>query len=114
MSKYKLEKYSVKELQQIIKAAERLIKKNEAAEKAKLKKELAALAAKKGYSIEELMGGSPKVKTPAKPKAKAPRRKVAPKYRDPKSGQTWTGRGRKPKWVADIIEAGGKIEDYTI
>ena len=27
--------------------------------------------------------------------------KVAAKYRDPKSGATWTGRGRAPAWIAD-------------
>ncbi len=25
--------------------------------------------------------------------------KVAPKYRDPATGATWTGRGRTPKWM---------------
>lgn len=25
--------------------------------------------------------------------------KVAAKYRDPATGQTWTGRGRTPKWM---------------
>ena len=24
---------------------------------------------------------------------------VAPKYRDPSTGQTWTGRGKAPKWI---------------
>ncbi|AXV76124.1 MULTISPECIES: H-NS family nucleoid-associated regulatory protein [Ralstonia solanacearum species complex] len=24
---------------------------------------------------------------------------VAPKYRDPKAGATWTGRGRAPAWI---------------
>ena len=42
----------------------------------------------------------------------ARRRKVEPKYAY--NGQTWTGRGRQPKWVQDIIAAGGKIEDYLI
>lgn len=27
--------------------------------------------------------------------------KVAPKYRDPATGATWTGRGIAPKWIAD-------------
>ena len=34
--------------------------------------------------------------------AKASRKpiaKVAPKYRDPATGQTWTGRGKAPKWI---------------
>ncbi|AXW61545.1 DNA-binding protein [Ralstonia solanacearum] len=34
-----------------------------------------------------------------KGKAKG-RRTVAPKYRDPKTGATWTGRGRAPAWIA--------------
>ena len=25
--------------------------------------------------------------------------KVAPKYRDPATGATWTGRGKPPKWI---------------
>ncbi len=27
--------------------------------------------------------------------------KVAPKYRDPATGQTWTGRRKAPKWIQD-------------
>lgn len=27
--------------------------------------------------------------------------KVAPKYRDPATGQTWTGRGKAPRWIQD-------------
>jgi len=26
--------------------------------------------------------------------------KVAPKYRNPATGETWTGRGKAPKWIA--------------
>ena len=35
--------------------------------------------------------------------AKAPKvaGKVAPKYIDPVSGTTWTGRGKPPLWIAD-------------
>jgi len=25
--------------------------------------------------------------------------KVSPKYRDPATGRTWSGRGKKPKWL---------------
>lgn len=39
------------------------------------------------------------------PPARGPRagsgEKVAPKYRDPASGNTWTGRGKPPKWIQD-------------
>jgi len=26
--------------------------------------------------------------------------KVAPKYRNPENGNTWTGRGKEPSWIA--------------
>lgn len=31
--------------------------------------------------------------------AKSSGSKVAAKYRDPATGQTWTGRGKAPKWI---------------
>jgi DNA-binding protein H-NS len=31
--------------------------------------------------------------------AKDVRTKAAPKYRDPASGKTWSGRGRTPRWL---------------
>lgn len=27
--------------------------------------------------------------------------KVAPKYRNPATGETWTGRGKPPRWIQD-------------
>lgn len=27
--------------------------------------------------------------------------KVAPKYQNPETGETWTGRGKAPKWIQD-------------
>lgn len=30
---------------------------------------------------------------------RAPSGKVAPKYRNPSTGDTWTGRGKAPKWI---------------
>lgn len=34
------------------------------------------------------------------------------KYRQ--GDQTWTGRGRQPKWVEDFLAAGGKLEDVLV
>jgi DNA-binding protein H-NS len=41
-------------------------------------------------------------------------RKVAPKYADPKSGQTWAGRGARPKWLAAALKGGQKLEEFLI
>jgi len=30
--------------------------------------------------------------------------KVAPKYRDPSTGKTWTGRGKAPRWIQNVAD----------
>ena len=39
--------------------------------------------------------------------------KVAPKFRSPK-GETWAGRGAKPRWLVAAIKEGKKLEDFAI
>lgn len=36
------------------------------------------------------------------------------KYRDDVTGQTWSGRGKKPAWIVAILNNGGNIDDYLI
>jgi DNA-binding protein H-NS len=38
---------------------------------------------------------------------------VAPKYKGP-AGETWSGRGLTPKWLASLIAQGQKKEDFLI
>jgi DNA-binding protein H-NS len=40
-------------------------------------------------------------------------RKVPPKYRSP-SGDTWAGRGAKPRWLVAAIKEGKKLDDFLI
>jgi DNA-binding protein H-NS len=40
-------------------------------------------------------------------------RKVPPKYRGP-GGETWAGRGARPRWLAALLKQGRKIEDFAI
>lgn len=40
-------------------------------------------------------------------------RKVAPKYRSPK-GETWAGRGARPRWLVAAIKEGKKLENFLI
>lgn len=39
---------------------------------------------------------------------------VPPKYRDPATGSTWTGRGRTPRWLVDAEAQGHKRDDFLI
>ena len=40
-------------------------------------------------------------------------RKVPPKYRSP-LGETWAGRGARPRWLVAAIKRGKKLEDFLI
>jgi DNA-binding protein H-NS len=39
--------------------------------------------------------------------------KVPPKYRSP-LGETWAGRGAKPRWLVAAIQRGKRLEDFLI
>ncbi|MFB2539522.1 MULTISPECIES: H-NS family nucleoid-associated regulatory protein [unclassified Acinetobacter] len=40
---------------------------------------------------------------------------VEPKYRNPaNASETWTGRGKQPRWLATAIAGGKKLEDFLI
>src|SRR5262245_42823848 len=40
-------------------------------------------------------------------------KKVPPKYRSP-SGETWAGRGARPRWLVAAIKGGKKLDDFVI
>jgi DNA-binding protein H-NS len=49
---------------------------------------------------------------------RAPRRKypmVVPKYRNPLSpSETWSGRGKTPRWLVSALKTGHTIDDFKI
>ncbi len=55
------------------------------------------------------LGFSSKKSVPEKKRAK-----VEPRYRDPLTGETWSGRGRTPNWLAAHISAGRNKEGFRI
>lgn len=87
---------------------------------AKVRAKLTKLAKAEGYTVEELFGAAApargrKAATKASPKAGRKLGKVAPKYRNPANAKdTWTGRGRQPRWMAELVAAGKKVEDFLI
>jgi DNA-binding protein H-NS len=43
-----------------------------------------------------------------------PRGTVAPKYRHPETGETWAGRGLKPRWLTAAMKSGKSLEAFAI
>ena len=68
-----------------------------------------ALMAETGLTLADISAKAPATKSAKK----AATGKVAPKYRS-KTGETWTGRGLKPKWMTAAIAGGAKLEDFAI
>ncbi len=60
-----------------------------------------------GLTVADLTARTAKVGT-----AKAS--KVAAKYRNQATGETWSGRGLQPKWLKAAISGGAKLEDFVI
>ncbi|MEL6609450.1 MAG: H-NS histone family protein [Pseudomonadota bacterium] len=64
---------------------------------------LEAQAREMGFSLAELTG------------AKKAKSTNPPKYRNPENAeQTWTGRGRQPGWVKDLLASGKSLDDALI
>lgn len=101
-----LSDYSIAELAKILKAIPGEILRRESEEKARTLKEIEALAAENGYTLDELM------RLP-RGKAVQPKKPVAIRYRS-SEGQTWTGRGRTPTWLSDAIANGASKEDFAV
>ena len=40
--------------------------------------------------------------------------KVAAKYRNASTGETWSGRGLQPKWLKAALASGRKISEFTL
>jgi len=80
-----------------------------------VEKRLEEIARSELEVLEEKMSRlKPYVKRSASTRAKGSTGKVAPKYKDPKSGKTWSGRGRIPVWLREKLEQGHDREEFAI
>jgi DNA-binding protein H-NS len=95
-----LQKMPLKELTTLQIRISQAIAEKRIEERSEVRAKMEELARASGFSVAELFGG------------KGKRGKVAPKYRNPKDpSQTWTGRGRRPLWIA---KAGGDVQRFLI
>jgi DNA-binding protein H-NS len=88
--------------------AEALLKQAETARRAEISAVVAEIQARMrefGITIDDLKGGVKKSKS---------RGAVAAKYRNPATGDSWSGRGRAPRWLADAMAKGRSKEDFKV
>jgi DNA-binding protein H-NS len=100
-----VDKMSYAELADMEAQIARLKVEKQNAARIELRDKLTNLAKEQGFDIHELFA-----------KGRKGKGSVAPKYRDPKNrANTWTGRGRMPRWMAAATKGGkAKKEDFLI
>lgn len=115
--KIDVDKLSLSELNFLLIAAERRRKFLSSRRPiALVRRRVIALATQCGYTIKELYGDKPTAE--AAGKKRPPRRKtskVPAKYRDPENPRnTWSSRGRMPRWLAQKTKYGRSVTDFLI
>ncbi len=111
-----VEGLTVADLDKVLAEAERQREARRESGKKELIEEFRAKAEAFGLSLEELLGKSVQTGRSA---AKASQTKKSAsaasppaKYRNPETGETWSGRGRMPKWMALATERGRSREEF--
>jgi DNA-binding protein H-NS len=106
--KLELESVSLDELWALHEKISAVLSARIKAEKHELEKRLAVLDRGVGALIppgQAQMGD-------AKRRRKYPR--VMPKYRNPQTSETWSGRGKLPRWLVAAMKSGRKMEEFRI
>lgn len=105
-----LSQMSVAELQQLAKDVEKALKVAAETERKTALQAARFAAQEHGFELDELMSDAGAAKVKGKGAAKNP-----PKYRNPENpDQTWSGRGRRPAWIAQAEASGKSLEDLAI
>jgi DNA-binding protein H-NS len=111
MKKTNLEAMSVDDLWALHEEISKILSARITSEKRELEKRLAIL--NRGREAIERGEAPPSLNANGKPRRKYPR--VFPKYRNPQSpSETWSGRGKQPRWLVAAIQSGRKIDDFKI
>lgn len=74
---------------------------------------LADLKTKKPGKTKQVAAVAQKTRKAALGAPKAKGQKVAAKYKGP-TGETWSGRGLAPKWLAALLASGRSKEEFVI
>ncbi|WP_022708094.1 H-NS histone family protein [Paracoccus sp. PARArs4] len=99
-----LEKMSLKDMRDLRSKLDRAINSYEERRRREALVAVEEAAREYGFNLSDLTTGKPK-------RAGT----VPPKYANPQDPtMTWTGRGRKPRWVVENLDNGKQLEDLLI
>lgn len=100
---------SVEELRKLTAEAQALIESKKDQEIEDAYHQITQIAESVGMSLEQF------IEYGAQKRKKSTRKSVEPRYRNKNNtAETWTGRGKKPRWLVAELEKGAKLEDFLI
>jgi len=92
-------------------ALERQIEQTKTQERGEAIEKVKAMMAEYGLTVADLGSRAPASKPK---KGKSAGKKVAAKYRNPSTGETWSGRGLQPRWLKAALASGRKVADFAV
>jgi DNA-binding protein H-NS len=99
-----LSKYNIDQLESLAKDVQIEIDHKREAQKQRVLEEMTRLAAEIGLTPEEVFGES-----------KRKSKRVKPKYQNPDNlKQTWSGRGKQPAWIQELLAKGKELPELLI
>ena len=105
--KFNLEAMSLEDLWSLHETISGILSARIKTEKRELEKRLAILNRsldKSDSASNGLLGERPRRSYPV----------VLPKYRNPQTSETWSGRGKRPRWLTAAMKSGHKMEEFRI
>src|SRR5260221_12632033 len=113
MTKLDLDVMPLDELWQLHERISQVLSERIRAEKQELEKRLAQLGGSRDGASGAFVSLTARSGGRAQPRRKYPR--VFPKYQNPNDpSETWSGRGKQPRWLVAALEAGGTVDDFRI
>lgn len=109
MANIDLSGYNLSELKGLQHDIDKELKSRQHQDLQKAREQILAIAQEAGLSVEELLAAG------AKKTKGGEGQKVRARYQNPSdNSQTWTGRGRQPKWITEGIAKGKTLDDFRI
>ena len=103
MKNINFESLSLEELLDIRHHVNSVLRDRVGKERREIEKTLARLSA-----VDE--GGARRGRRPGVRKGQ----KLPPKFCNPDTGETWAGRGARPRWLAAMLKKGRKLEEFSV
>jgi len=107
MANVDLAAYNLTELKGLQSSVEQELKNRQNQDLQRAKERILEIAQSAGMSIKELLAES------RRPSKGMGSQQIQARYRNPSNAnQTWTGRGRQPRWIVDGLASGKSIDDF--